>query len=267
MNFFKIVKRSGIRFSALIVLVSFSLCGCTGGITENLNDEPLSFSTEYDLNRELPETFAPSDGYSNGGCFYVVWSAENVSYGDDGMSLSIEERDDRLYGAEMRSIRHYGYGDYEVRMKPSAKAGTASTFFLYTGEFDDPDGDGKGNPHDEIDIEFLGKTPTKVQLNFFASGRGGHEYMLDLGFDATKEFHDYGFRWTENYIVWFVDGKPVYKVYDSPFDPIPKTPSDIFMSYWSGSKDAVGWMGAFEYSGVTSAEYQWVRTTASPMSY
>ena len=95
-------------------------------------------------------------------------------------------------------------------MKPSANGGTASTFFVCTGPYDtkyvlDENGDyvldengqrlTQNNPHDEIDIEFLGKDTTKVQFNFFVDGKGGNEYMYDLGFDASEEFHTYGFRW------------------------------------------------------------------------
>ena len=50
---------------------------------------------------------------------------------------------------------------------------------MYTGPSDD-------DPWDEIDFEFLGYDTTKVQLNYYTDGVGGHEYMLDLGFDAYE---------------------------------------------------------------------------------
>ena len=179
-----------------------------------------------------------SDGWSNGDVFNVVWKKHNVRYKDGKMYLGITKEKATAWldnkevafdytAGEARTQNYYGYGDYFVKMKPSANPGTASTFFTCTGPYDTKyvlDENGKAvinedgtimmteNPHDEIDIEFLGKDTTKVQFNFFVNGKGGNEYMYDLGFDASKEFHEYGFRWTEDSITWFIDGKPVYKV-------------------------------------------------------
>ena len=40
---------------------------------------------------------------------------------------------------------------------------------------------GERNPHDEIDIEFLGKDTTHVQFNFFVDGKGLDSRMLTVG--------------------------------------------------------------------------------------
>jgi UDP-galactopyranose mutase len=61
----------------------------------------------------------------------------------------------------------------------------------------------------EIDIEFLGYDTTKVQFNYYTSGVGCHEYLYDLGFDASKAFHTYAFKWAKDSIKWYVDGKLV----------------------------------------------------------
>ena len=109
------------------------------------------------------------------------------------------------------------------------------TFFLYTGE-------GDGNPHDEIDIEFLGKDTRKVQFNYFKDGVGHHEYMYDLGFDAAEEFHDYGFYWDYSKIIWYVDDKPVYEI----MGDVPTHRMRMFTNFWCGDqskKDITNWMG------------------------
>lgn len=54
--------------------------------------------------------------------------------------------------------------------------------------------------------------------------------MYDLGFDASENFHTYGFEWLPNKITWYVDGKPVYTAYND----IPKTPGKIMMNTWPG---------------------------------
>ena len=123
------------------------------------------------------------------------------------------ETNDGYFAGEARSYQYFGYGDYSVKMKPAKKAGTASTFFTCTGPYDENE-EGEPNPHDEIDIEFLGSDTTKVQFNYFVNGVGEHEYKYDLGFDASEEYHEYGYRWTSEYIEWFVDGEPVYKEFN-----------------------------------------------------
>ena len=168
------------------------------------------------------------------------------------------------YGGEARTGLYYGYGDYIVKMKPSKAEGTASTFFTCTGPYD-INAEGNPNPWDEIDIEFLGKDTTGVQFNYYVNGQGGHEYWYDLGFDASEEFHEYGFRWSEDAITWYVDGEAVYTVNASADNPLPSTPGRILMNYWCGTPDAEGWMGKYELSDAT-ADYQWVKTTATGVS-
>ncbi len=91
-------------------------------------------------------------------------------------------------GAEYRTNEFYGYGYYETSMQAIKNDGVVSSFFTYTGPSDN-------NPWDEIDIEVLGKDTTKVQFNYYKDGKGGHEFMYDLGFDASEGYHTYGFDW------------------------------------------------------------------------
>lgn len=54
-------------------------------------------------------------------------------------------------------------------MMPIKADGVDTGFFMYTGPSDN-------DPWDEIDFEFLGYDTTKVQLNYYTDGVGGHEY-------------------------------------------------------------------------------------------
>ena len=202
-------------------------------------------------------------------CIRDRWTANNVIYDNGVAKLTItdnpngsEETFTEYYGGEMRTYQYFGYGDYEVSMKPSNKPGTASTFFTCTGSYDTNPHTGQPNPWDEIDIEFLGEDTTKVQFNYYVNGVGGHEYMYDLGFDASEDFHTYGFRWTEDYITWFVDGEPVYRVNATESSPMPSTAGRVLMNYWCGSSAAENWMGKFENPDDKGPEYQWVKTSA-----
>ena len=248
-----------------------------------LTDNALETERLIDFaNGSDPDVLFESDGWSNGDVFNVVWKSHNVHYENGIMRLGITEEKASAWidGAEVeyqytageaRTQNYYHYGDYEVSMKPSANPGTASTFFICTGPYDLKDGN--PNPHDEIDIEFLGSDTTHVQFNFFVDGKGGNEYMYDLGFDASEGFHTYGFRWTETSITWFVDGKPVYKVTtDTSVTPasnvrivekLPSTAGRILSNYWCGNERAWGWMG--RYTGEAKdngTQYQWIATSA-----
>ena len=232
-----------------------------------LTDEPLAGETVADFTQGESERFFSSDGWTNGSVFNTWWSGSNVLYEDGVMQLTIDENPDgseennnEYFGGEARSHEWYGYGDFEVRMKPAKKAGTASTFFTCTGDYD-TNLEGEPNPWDEIDIEFLGKDTTQVQFNYYVNGQGGHEYMYDLGFDASEEFHNYGFRWTEDYICWFVDGEPVHKVEASEGNPMPAAAGRILMNYWCGTSEAEGWMGAYSDPGDEGPVYEWVKTS------
>ncbi len=262
-----------------------TLAGCgDSGTEKGLTDQPLSGTLLADFAQGDPgeKVLFGSGGYTNDGVFNTYWDASQLTYSGGQMHLgiadnpqgSLEARTQYL-GGEARTAYYYGYGDYEVRMKPSTSVGTASTFFVCTGDYDVwPDG--TKNPWDEIDIEFLGKDTTKVQFNYFANGVGEHEHMYDLGFDASEEFHNYGFRWAETYITWFVDGKPVYRIDKANVaagESFPKTAGRILMNYWAGAPDdptdasgkgtAEGWMGKFAGPDGKTADYQWVKTSAA----
>ena len=262
---------SATAIAATLSAGSLMLAGCgPQGKTDNLTDEPLNTTTTVaDWSEgEAPAVFE-SDGWTNGSPFNTQWTANNVIYDNGVAKLTItdnpngsEETFTEYYGGEMRTYQYFGYGDYEVSMKPSNKPGTASTFFTCTGSYDTNPHTGQPNPWDEIDIEFLGEDTTKVQFNYYVNGVGGHEYMYDLGFDASEEFHTYGFRWTEDYITWFVDGEPVYRVDATESSPMPSTAGRVLMNYWCGSSAAENWMGKFENPDDKGPEYQWVKTSA-----
>lgn len=268
-----------VAMAAVLVCGTFVFAGCGEKKPAPLTDDPLKATVIADFTKtaaEREEVFE-SDRWENGEPFNVYWLPENVSYEDNKMSLRVSEMPEKIedvkaeyYAGEARTSHFYGYGDFQVRMKPAKIAGTASAFFTCTGNYDkwfNEEGEViKQNDHDEIDIEFLGSDTTKVQFNYFSAGVGGHEYMYDLGFDASEEFHNYGFRWTEKDITWFVDEKPVYKVKRSEIkagETWPEEPGRVLMNYWVGTETASKWMGEFkdDYSG--SAEYLWAASSAT----
>lgn len=206
-----------------------------------------------DFTRGQSGDFHASHGWTNGGMFNCVWSGTSAVLADGLLSLTVSKGDDKYYGAEYRTYgRGYTYGYYGACMKAAKCSGVVSSLFTYTGPSD-------GTRWDEIDIEFLGKDTTKVQFNYYVDGVGGHEYLYDLGFDASEEFHEYGFLWQRDRITWYVDGEAVYTVQS---DNLPVTDSRIMMNAWNsiGMDD---WTGPLDESSLpATAQYKWVRYMA-----
>ena len=191
-----------------------------------------------------------SDVWSNGGMFNCTWAAENVSFSQGKMNLSIYSDGRGGYtGGEYRTRQAFGYGMYDVSMKPIKNDGVVTSFFIYTGPSD-------GTNWDEIDIEFLGKDTTKVQFNYYTDGVGGHEYLYDLGFDASQGYHQYGFYWDKNSITWYVDKKPVY----TATRDIPSTPGKIMMNVWPG-KGVDEWLNRYNGVAPLTGSYDWISYT------
>ncbi|MGN0584361.1 MAG: family 16 glycosylhydrolase [Ruminococcus sp.] len=207
-------------------------------------------------NGETPLFFA-SDGWTNGNPFDCGWTKNNAKIADGYLTLTIDKDYSGKYnytGGEYRTADHYSYGYYETSMQAIKNDGVVSSFFTYTGPSED-------NPWDEIDIEILGKDTTKVQFNYYTNGVGNHEYMYDLGFDASEGFHTYGFDWQPDHITWYVDGKAVYTATSN----IPSTPGRIMMNVWPGT-GVNEWLAPFNGNTPLNARYQWVTYNKSDSS-
>lgn len=220
---------------------------------EKEEEEQLIVTLETSLDDYDSKLFEKANGWTNGYMFDCTWRESNVTFKDGIMNLIIdsdgENASPKWSGGEYRTRKFFSYGLFEVRMKPIKNDGVVSSFFTYTGPSDN-------NPWDEIDIEFLGKDTTKIQLNYFTNGVGEHEYIHDLGFDASLEFHTYGFRWLPDSITWYVDGEEVYTATTN----IPSTPSKVMMNVWPGI-GVDGWLNAFDGKVPLTAEYDWIKIT------
>lgn len=177
--------------------------------------------------------------HDNNNSFYGAhWRQENVTPTSSGTLLSVQ----RVKGlslpytaGEIQSQKHYGHGRYEAILRPSRGSGLATAFFTYTGPW-------FGNPHDEIDIEFLGQDTTKVHFNYFRRGRTGKSAIFDLPFDAADADRLYAFEWTPEGITWFVEGVPYYAT-EPGDDFLPQVGGKVMFSAWTGVPHMQGWLG------------------------
>ncbi|MEE9381753.1 MAG: family 16 glycosylhydrolase [Hyphomonadaceae bacterium] len=184
------------------------------------------------------------------GFFGVDWNTENVAASVDGLALVIEdnEADGNPYtSAEVHSKDRYGFGRYEVVMRPARGSGLVSAFFTYSGPH-------FGEPHDEIDIEFLGSDTTQVHFNYYRKGVKGAYQTVDLPFDAADADHLYAFEWRADGIEWFIDGVSAYRT--PPGDThIPQTPAKIILNVWTGKPFMAQWHGEAQFRSGSTVDF------------
>ena len=157
------------------------------------------------------------------------------------------------YSGLYRTNCKYGYGRYEVSMIAAKGPGLITGFFPYDGD------------RAEIDVEILGKDPTKMEVNYWNNGqrRSPSAPPISLGFDASEGFHKYGIDWAKDSITWFVDDYPVWtdkvsqsgEIKGSDYSgrekesstPLPTPPAHIYLNLWASRSEE--WAGKFEYTG------------------
>ena len=272
-----VMKRTRAKYFVLSAALAAALmftafvpvaCSCSIDAPDFVKDVLVDFA-----DGEQTDIIFASDGWNNGGSFDVEWDPTAVTYENGLAKLSVIDADEGAtkpyYGAELRTQKWYNYGYYGVCMKPSGVDGSVSTFFTYTGPYEEYDEEGNLHPWDEIDSESADGDTTRVQFNYYAGADPanaiGHEHWYELGFDAAEDFHEYGFLWEKDRITWYVDNEPVHQVTakSSP-EGIPSYPSRIMASHWVVNENGEAWAGAYDGSE-THAEYKWISCTSDPI--
>ena len=197
-----------------------------------------------------------SDGWSNGTWMNCTWARAMVDLRDGLLSLGFEKRraGERDYACgEIQTRQIFGYGTYEVKMRAPRGSGLNAAFFTYIGPV-------HGQPHDEIDVEILGRDTAKVDLNAYVGGKDKGKARVDVPADAADSFVHYAFVWEEARLRWYIDGVLVHEL--TPAEaPIPTHAQRIYLSLW-GSDSFTDWMGPFVDPGQkVVAEYDWVAFT------
>ena len=240
-----------LRLTGLLVALSLLLSSClpsggSGNIPEGEVTERFTADEDKiaDFSLGVPYGFWARNDRGNGQPFNCSFASANAVIDGGLLTLSLTGSDGKYVGAEYRSWEKLSYGYYSVYMKAARCDGVISSFFTYCGY-----------PWDEIDIEFLGDDTTRVQFNYYTGGVGGHEYIYELGFDASLDFHEYGFDWQEGSITFYVDGRSVYRATEN----IPSHPGQVMMNLWCVADSHASWAGRFTGEGLpVYAEYGFV---------
>lgn len=257
------MPRRAFHLPASLLALTLTLVACGPEALDAEEEEPLFFRSD-EVVRWTPSfkdnfgtrntsDWIASDSWSNGGFFDVGWRADNVWFGSGQMVLALNNMacpmacsNEPYASGEYVTREFFSYGLFEVRMKAARGSGVVSSFFVTSKE-----------PRDEIDIEILGRDPTKMQTNYWRDGVGGNETFIPLGFDASAAFHTYGIRWSSHSIQWYVDGVKVHEE-NGNRGPLPERRGRMAMNLWV-SDSLQPWLGPFTYTGLVTASYDWAR--------
>ncbi|MEM9739343.1 MAG: family 16 glycosylhydrolase [Pseudomonadota bacterium] len=221
---------------------------------------PTEAARGYDLEPAFKKIFADGhDGKWFKADFVYVdstqrtgWEADHIIFNEDGIEMLMLREPKELQpntGAEYQRRGRYHYGRYEVVMRAAPGSGLVSSIFTHTGPSQN------GDPHDEIDIEFLGHRTEELHINYFTDGRMAGSTYIKLPYDAAEEFQLYAFEWEPKEIRWYVGDQLVFTARDEDH-PIPQTPGRLIMNLWTGSERQYAWHGRPTFqSGSTSGYY------------
>jgi len=177
----------------------------------------------------------------------IAYRERNIRFDQEGMTLTLARSSGKLpfSGSEFQRNGVYGYGRYEAVLKASEAGGAVASFFTYTGP---PFGD----PHEEIDFEFLGRAPRHVYLNYFHNGEKD-QVEVPLWFDTAQADHLYAFEWSPDAIRWYVDGVKVREVTAKTSRVgIPTTSSRVMVNLWAGAGPSAQWTGEVAFTRTTA---------------
>lgn len=155
--------------------------------------------------------------------------------------------------AYVRTRDKFLYGTFECRAK-TMNSEVCNAFWLYDPLSDAPEKKFRpGDFSEEIDIfEIFGalrdwygtvhclKTPyLEGIVNGGVETLSEKSRRLALDFDPSADFHDYGFKWTKDRLVWLIDGKEVFSRPNDRFHrPLHLVFDCEIMKSWVGEPSA-----------------------------
>lgn len=163
------------------------------------------------------------------------FARENLQYSDDGAQLVIEAAEGGLRpyrSGAFASVRSFTYGRFGAQIRVAPGSGLVTGFFLH-----------RDKPRQEIDIEFAGADPRRMLVNVYFNpgddgtalgfGYRGSPCRIDLGFDATADFHLYAVDWRPDRVAWLVDGRVVHERVGWDPTPIPHLSMRVYGNLWA----------------------------------
>lgn len=183
-------------------------------------DAALGRSMSFDF-----RTGQPSDFSSQG----------SPTFGSDGVSFTVAKSGD---SPQLTSKWYIMFGRVDITLKAAPGAGIVSSSVLQSDDLD------------EIDWEWVGALDGQVQSNYFGKGQ---TTSYDRGAihnvqGATTQYHKYTVDWTQDRIVWQIDGVTARVLYASnAAGQYPQTPMQFKFGAWSAG-DPSNAQGTIEWA-------------------
>ena len=166
----------------------------------------------------------------------VLFRPQNFRIEDDNCGVLTLRRENayvRNYtSASVSSQQSFLYGKFEAEIKPASVSGVITGMFLH-----------RSSPRQEIDVEFLGRDCKKMLINVYYNpgvdgskldyGFRGTPILIELEFDASKDYHLYSIEWCESCVRWFVDDQLVHERVNWEPTPIPHLPMQFHINLWA----------------------------------
>jgi Glycosyl hydrolases family 16 len=196
------------------------------------------------------------------------WDVTNSSFPENGckmtesqvickkakLTLIVEKNnqneDKKFKGGGISSTKFYKYGEFTVRLKSKTVPGTV-TFFNLMNKWQFFYWEQKG-----INVIFLGGNQNQITLNvrdFKASKEKSQDFnhQYNLGFNSSKDFHDYTVFWSKDSISLKVDGKWACSEKRVKINE----EMNFMISHWAAPQDNKGmidWLGPLDYKNLPS---------------
>ncbi|QIW95554.1 hypothetical protein AMS68_001072 [Peltaster fructicola] len=152
----------------------------------------------------------------------AFYSQGNPTFGSDGASFTVAKSGD---SPQLNSKWYIMFGHVDITMKAAPGAGIVSSSVLQSDDLD------------EIDWEWLGAKGDQVQSNYFGKGQttSYNRGAVHGVSSATTSYHKYSIDWTQDRIVWSIDGTTVRVLYAKDANgQFPQTPMQLKIGAWSG---------------------------------
>ena len=193
------------------------------------------------------------------------FSVDNTKFQDGIASILLTRAENDtakpFRGIEMRSKSTLTYGKVETRARFAKGSGVVSAVVLIYTPWPADD-------WNELDMEYLSGRDA-MQFNTMVYDGPPVEKpvttsvtptqdprVMELGFDATADFHIYTMEWTPTAVRFLVDGEVKHDWNESI--SLMRLPQNLLLTIWASS--SATWAGAVDDSTApTQADFDWVR--------
>jgi beta-glucanase (GH16 family) len=183
----------------------------------------------------------------------AAFTRDRLVHEPNGAKLVLSVSDDggRPYrSGAFASARSFTHGRFEAEIRAARGPGLVTGFFLH-----------RHGPRQEIDIELTGDDPRRMLANVYFNpgdegaamtyGYRGSPCRLELGFNASEDFHLYTIEWRPGWISWSVDNVILHERGGWDPTPVPHLPMRLHGNLWAPRSSDLA--GRIEESALPSA--------------